>query len=483
MKGEEISAILESVKSASSNRNQITGAPLDALGDAGGGSGLIVGSLGHLLGSIAKAASGASRATSAMDPRLPNNITDANLRFVLELQRQQQQQQAAQQQQQQQHQLAQQQQKQQQQPTTEQDLLADLQALLMQQRQQPSLNQANIQFGFGGLSRPLGGSNDLGAALQQRETAMANQLLTRQQNLDVLLASAARTEQQRSATTPLSALFLSSPGDPLQQALQMQLAAVRSQNFAGPLVPQTENQHLGEQLLKEATSELGAASEESKLAAAKKEETSESEVEEDEAAEDEEDHPANDTFPFKLHRMLEHAEKNDLDDVISFSEEGKSFSIHKPRDFVSGIMPKYFTTSRMSSFQRQLNLYGFRRVTEGRDKGSYFHKYFVKGRRGLCKKIKRKKASAKSPQAYDGGIQAQNSMSIRQLLAERQLGSAYSGLAAAPVSGLDASHMLANAQLHHQLELLVRQKQEEARQQQQFPFGRFPPGGGSGGFP
>jgi hypothetical protein len=36
---------------------------------------------------------------------------------------------------------------------------------------------------------------------------------------------------------------------------------------------------------------------------------------------------------------------------------------------------------------------GFRRITDGRDKGGYFHEFFLKGRKGLCKKIKRKKLS------------------------------------------------------------------------------------------
>lgn len=43
----------------------------------------------------------------------------------------------------------------------------------------------------------------------------------------------------------------------------------------------------------------------------------------------------------------------------------------------------------MTSFQRQLNLYGFRRVTKGEDVGSYYHPKFQKGRRDLVPEIKR----------------------------------------------------------------------------------------------
>jgi HSF-type DNA-binding len=97
------------------------------------------------------------------------------------------------------------------------------------------------------------------------------------------------------------------------------------------------------------------------------------------------------TFPQKVYRMIEDAERDGMGDVVSFLPHGKAFSIHKPRQFISDVMPKFFSTNRMSSFQRQLNLYGFRRITDGVDKGAYFHELFSKGQKNLCKQIKRKK--------------------------------------------------------------------------------------------
>ena len=61
-------------------------------------------------------------------------------------------------------------------------------------------------------------------------------------------------------------------------------------------------------------------------------------------------------FPSKLYRMIEEAEKDGQDDIVSFFPHGRAFAIHKPRVFISQLMPKFFSTSRMSSFQRQLNL-------------------------------------------------------------------------------------------------------------------------------
>jgi hypothetical protein len=43
----------------------------------------------------------------------------------------------------------------------------------------------------------------------------------------------------------------------------------------------------------------------------------------------------------------------------------------------------------MASFQRQLNLYGFRRIPKGADVGAYYHPKFQKGKRELVSEIKR----------------------------------------------------------------------------------------------
>lgn len=76
------------------------------------------------------------------------------------------------------------------------------------------------------------------------------------------------------------------------------------------------------------------------------------------------------TFPQKLHQMLSDLERQEGgSEIASFLPHGRAFCIHKPRDFVKEVMPKYFRMSHFSSFQRQLNLYDFQRITEGADKG------------------------------------------------------------------------------------------------------------------
>lgn len=98
-------------------------------------------------------------------------------------------------------------------------------------------------------------------------------------------------------------------------------------------------------------------------------------------------------FPLKLYRILYEAQKSGQDDIVSFLPNGKVFKIHKPDKFVSNIMPKYFAAGRLNTFMKQLNLYGFHRITEGNDKGAYYHPRFVRGRRFLCSKIRRKRIS------------------------------------------------------------------------------------------
>jgi hypothetical protein len=63
-------------------------------------------------------------------------------------------------------------------------------------------------------------------------------------------------------------------------------------------------------------------------------------------------------FPEKLHRMLNDCVEKGEEDIISFFPHGRAFAIHHPERFAREVMPRYFKQSRLSSFQRQLNLYG-----------------------------------------------------------------------------------------------------------------------------
>jgi len=52
-------------------------------------------------------------------------------------------------------------------------------------------------------------------------------------------------------------------------------------------------------------------------------------------------------------------------------------------------MPTFFRQSKLTSFQRQLNLYGFSRITAGRDRGGYYHELFLRNKLFLCQNMTR----------------------------------------------------------------------------------------------
>jgi hypothetical protein len=94
-------------------------------------------------------------------------------------------------------------------------------------------------------------------------------------------------------------------------------------------------------------------------------------------------------FPEKLHRLLTEVEVAGRSDVISFIATGNAFAIHKPDKFFKEIVPKYFRQSRLSSFKRQLNLYGFELINTGPARGGYYHEMFIKESPELCRRMRR----------------------------------------------------------------------------------------------
>jgi hypothetical protein len=85
--------------------------------------------------------------------------------------------------------------------------------------------------------------------------------------------------------------------------------------------------------------------------------------------------------------MLSNIEDDGHGNVISWQPHGRCFVVHKPKEFVKDITPLYFKQTKLTSFQRQLNLYGFCRLTAGPDRGGYYHELFLKDRPFLCKRM------------------------------------------------------------------------------------------------
>lgn len=119
-------------------------------------------------------------------------------------------------------------------------------------------------------------------------------------------------------------------------------------------------------------------------------------------------------FARRLYEMLQSEAKLALTSpeknaLISWSESGFAFRILDVDGFTSSVLPKHFRTKKFSSFQRNLNLYGFTKVRRGPDTDMYAHQSFIRGKPELllnlrkCSSASRRKMSTSSSgsESYD----------------------------------------------------------------------------------
>nr|XP_023019007.1 heat shock factor protein-like isoform X3 [Leptinotarsa decemlineata] len=114
-------------------------------------------------------------------------------------------------------------------------------------------------------------------------------------------------------------------------------------------------------------------------------------------------------IPAFLGKLWKMVNDPNTDHLICWSPAGNSFVIQNQAQFWYELLPLYYKHNNMSSFVRQLNMYGFHKLSTvengtmdtEKDEIQFFHRYFQKDQPDLLQNIKRKVTTSKT----ENGVQ------------------------------------------------------------------------------
>jgi hypothetical protein len=107
------------------------------------------------------------------------------------------------------------------------------------------------------------------------------------------------------------------------------------------------------------------------------------------------DHVSDKAYRKKATQFLTHLHdaisNKQFNEMLSWSEDGSYFMIVQPETFAETVLPLYYRHNKLTSFIRQLNMYGFKKRVSTLGYMAYAHQYFLRDSKDELHLIERNK--------------------------------------------------------------------------------------------